>query len=199
MKGIQPARGTCFDSASTRIGTRTANGFRDLSETSSMSTVAIIADTHSPSRASAIPEWIRDELEWADHVVHAGDFDSSEAYETVRELSSRLTAVSGNMDPHGLDLPDVDTLSVEGVSFVVTHGTGPVENYRERVAQTVREHDENAVGIAGHTHEVLDEVVAGIRLLNPGSATGAAPASEATMYLATVEDGSLDVELREDP
>jgi hypothetical protein len=162
-----------------------------------MVTVAIVADTHIPSRASGIPEWVQTEIEAADHVVHAGDFDSAEAYETVTELSAELTAVTGNMDPHGLDLPAVTTLSIGGVSFVVTHGTGPVENYRERVAATVREHDADAIGIAGHTHEVLDETVDGTRLLNPGSATGAAPASEATMYVATIADGALDVALRE--
>jgi len=36
-----------------------------------------------------------------------------------------------------------------------------------------------------------------VRLLNPGSATGAAPASRTTMYTATVADGDVDVALHE--
>ena len=163
-----------------------------------MTRIAIIADTHIPARAAGLPDWVRDEIDAADHVIHAGDFDSQDAYDTIRDLSSRLTAVSGNMDPYGLDVPDVETVSIDGVSFVVTHGTGPVENYCERVARTVREHDPDAVGIAGHTHDVLDEPVDDIRLLNPGSATGASPATRESMYVATAENGSLDVELLEE-
>ncbi|MCT9095454.1 metallophosphoesterase family protein [Haloarchaeobius sp. HME9146] len=162
--------------------------------------LAIISDTHVPSREARIPDWVRETCEQADHVVHAGDFDSPEAYETVQEFSPELTAVAGNVDPPSLDLPEVAVLELGGVTFVVTHGTGPLDGYRNRVVGTVeRSADGDAVGICGHTHEVMDEPVRGVRLLNPGSATGAAPAIEATMYVAEVEDGELSVELREGP
>jgi uncharacterized protein len=168
--------------------------------------VAVISDTHIPSRANRIPDWVRTRIQRAEHTIHAGDFDSADALASVHELTDgNLTAVAGNTDPRSLQLPEVATLEIEGVAFVVTHGTGPKRGYRDRVAETVREAAREsvdgsgvgAVGIAGHTHEVMDDAVDGVRLLNPGSATGAAPARKATMLVATVEDGEVSVQMHE--
>ncbi|WP_458206871.1 metallophosphoesterase family protein [Haladaptatus sp. NG-SE-30] len=161
--------------------------------------VAIISDTHIPSRANRIPDWVRTRIQRADHTIHAGDFDSADALASVSELTDgNLTTVTGNTDPHSLRLPEVATLDIGGITFVVTHGTGPKRGYRERIAETVRETaDSSAVGVAGHTHRVMDEVVDGVRLLNPGSATGAAPARKATMLVATIDDGTLTVQMHE--
>ncbi|MFC7131978.1 MULTISPECIES: metallophosphoesterase family protein [Salinibaculum] len=160
--------------------------------------VAIISDSHIPSRAQRIPDPFRERVETADHVVHAGDFDSKGALADVRDLAPELTAVSGNMDPR-VGLPAVETVELGGVEFVVTHGTGPKRGYKQRVADAVRDNasTDDAVGVAGHTHEVLDTTHDGVRLLNPGSVTGAAPASRTTMLTATVSGGTLDVTLHE--
>ena len=160
--------------------------------------VALIADTHVPTRASEIPEPFAGRVRAADHVVHAGDFESKDALANVRAMAEGLTAVSGNMD-RGLGLPEVQRVTCGGVEFVVTHGTGPKHSYRERVASAVRDHasTESAVGVAGHTHEVLDTRHEGVRLLNPGSVTGASPADRTTMMTATVEDGEIAVTLHE--
>ena len=160
--------------------------------------LALVADTHIPSRSLRIPAPFREHLRAADHVIHAGDFDSKGALVAVREIAPALTAVAGNMDSR-VGLPAVATVELGGVEFVVTHGTGSKHRYEQRVAHTVREHAEtdDPVGVAGHTHEVLDTVVDGVRLLNPGSATGAAPASRTTMLTATVTDGDVDAVLRE--
>lgn len=159
--------------------------------------VALISDTHIPSRASEIPAPFRDRIETADHVIHAGDFDSEGALSNIRALAPRLTAVAGNMDPR-VGLPARATVELGGVTFVVTHGAGPKRGYEERVAGIVRaEAGAAAVGVAGHTHEVMDATHSGVRLLNPGSATGASPADRTTMMTATVSDGDVDVTLRE--
>jgi len=161
-------------------------------------TLAIVSDTHIPSRAHKIPEPFVERIRAADHVIHAGDFDSKGAVADIRELASELTAVAGNMDPQ-IGFPRVVTTTLDGVEFVVTHGIGPKYNHTQRVAQTVAEEavTENPVGVTGHTHEVLDTEREGIRLLNPGSATGAAPATRATMMTAIVDAGSLTVTLHE--
>mgnify|MGYP002338705322 CR=1 FL=1 len=160
--------------------------------------IALISDTHIPSRASAIPEAFADRIRAADHVIHAGDFDSEGTFANVREMARGLTAVGGNMDPH-LGLPSVTTVEHGGVEFVVTHGTGSSRNYEDRIAGIVTEHatGDDAVGVAGHTHEVLDTRHGDVRLLNPGSVTGARPADRATMMTATVEAGDLAVTLHE--
>ncbi|WP_435076639.1 metallophosphoesterase family protein [Halococcus sp. AFM35] len=163
-----------------------------------MPRIAIVADTHIPSRAEAIPEWIREEIERADHTIHAGDFDSSETLDEVRDLAGdELSAVTGNMDPQ-FDLPSVTTVERGGVEFVVTHGTGDLDGYEERVAGIVGEEGgEDALGVSGHTHQLLDTEVDGVRLLNPGSATGADPASTTSMMAVEVEGGNLDVTVSE--
>ncbi|PSP72606.1 hypothetical protein BRC86_12090, partial [Halobacteriales archaeon QS_3_64_16] len=123
-----------------------------------------------------------------------GGLDSPEAFETVQDLTDGdLTAVWGNMDPD-LGLPDVEVLDTEGVRLVITHGTGDPASYERRVAAIAREEGgEEAVAIAGHTHQVTDTTVEGTRLLNPGSATGADPAPIATMLTLAVEDSTLEV------
>jgi putative phosphoesterase len=160
--------------------------------------VLLLSDTHVKSRAPALPEWVREAVRDADHVVHAGDFDSEPAYEDVAESATDLTAVRRNTDGR-YGLPSVATADFGGVRFVVTHGDGASSNYERRVAETVAESaaaDRPTVGVSGHTHQVLDARVDGYRLLNPGSATGAWPARETTLMVADVADGELDVEVR---
>jgi putative phosphoesterase len=157
--------------------------------------LAVMSDTHVPGRAESIPSWVRDRTLSVDHVVHAGDFDSPEALADVRDLATDLTAVTGNMD-RGLDLPATATVELGGVTVALTHGTGPPAGYEERVIQTAQEAGA-AVAVAGHTHEVLDRERAGVRALNPGSATGAPPATETTMMTATADEGTIDVTIHE--
>ncbi|PSP34554.1 YfcE family phosphodiesterase, partial [Halobacteriales archaeon QH_10_67_22] len=84
--------------------------------------IAILSDTHVPGQADAIPEQFRDLMAQADHVIHAGDFGSHAALADVRERSADLTAVYGNADPGDIDLPPVASVTVEGETFVVSHG-----------------------------------------------------------------------------
>jgi hypothetical protein len=159
--------------------------------------LALISDTHVPGRATEIPAWVRRRVEAADHTIHAGDFDAPETVDRVESLADGgFTGVRGNVDSEAVDLPNVATVTVAGVTFVVTHGTGPRAGYAKRVAGTV--HDEagtEAVGVAGHTHEPMDDVVDGVRLLNPGTATAANPDDEATMMTVQVDDGEIRVHL----
>jgi hypothetical protein len=172
------------------------------SEAPSMSTdLAIVSDTHVPGREAAIPGWVRDHIEAADHTIHAGDFDAPETRSLVEDLAQGLTAVAGNIDPPSVDLPAAATVEVEDVTFVVVHGTGPHDSWSTRVRRLVGETVDvgagTVVGVAGHTHTPTETVVDGVRLLNPGSATGARPASRATMLTVTVDGDALDVEVHE--
>ncbi|QCW03471.1 metallophosphoesterase [Natrinema pallidum] len=164
-----------------------------------MQRIAIIADTHVPSRERDLPDWVVEELRAADRTIHAGDFDSRRAHDRIDALANgALTAVRGNTDPPTIDVPHTATLEAGGVTFVVTHGTGSPTGWHERVAETARSEAaaDEPVAVGGHIHDVVDTTVTGIRVLNPGSATGAAPADRATMYVATVADGTLTVDLR---
>jgi putative phosphoesterase len=156
--------------------------------------IAVFGDTHVPSRADEIPDWVCEEVAAADRVIHTGDFDSSDALETVQDLADGdLVAVAGNIDPD-LGLPAVEVLEVGEVTLVVTHGTGDLDSYEERVAGIAREEGGgDAIAVSGHTHAVTDTIVEGTRLLNPGSATGVAPATVETTFILEVTNGEIDL------
>jgi len=177
--------------------------------------LAILSDSHIPEQADQLPDAFRDHVTTADHVLHAGDFGSQDAYDELRSLATELTAVYGNADPNDIDLPPVASTTVGGVAFVVTHG---IVNHVERavacsdgvvtqredwldaitdVARARTETDGPVVGVGGHTHDVEDVVHDGIRLLNPGSATGVGRAEGTTMLTADVADGDVDVTVHE--
>jgi predicted phosphodiesterase len=199
--------------------------------------LAVISDSHVPERETALPAKFRERVAAADHTIHAGDFETADVLDDVRDLAAGLTAVHGNVDPDELGLPAVAAVTFEGVTFVVTHGTinpvaaavdarhvdtemevsekGEIASFEARlesdtglvlggdqwadaVADTARargrtEPGETVVGIGGHTHVVEDTVHEGVRVLNPGSVTGADPAERATMMTVTVEDAEVDV------
>ena len=174
--------------------------------------LAILSDTHVPEQAEGLPEPFRDRIAAADHVVHAGDFGSVGAFEAVRSAAAELTAVYGNADPADIDLPPVASVSVESVSFVVSHG---MVNFVERavgstegvvfdeddwfdavvdVARARADGDETLVGVAGHSHEVVTGTRGDITVLNPGTATGVGGENvPATMLTVAVADGELDI------
>lgn len=158
--------------------------------------VALVSDSHVPGRAGGIPEEVLEACEDADMTAHAGDFVSQEAYDTF-EATGEFVSVRGNMDRVS-GLPGTESFVAGGVEFVMTHGTGSPAGYEDRVAEAAHsEAGEDAVAVCGHTHEVMDKVHDGVRLLNPGSCTGAPPGDRATMMLVEAEEGSLDVEVVE--
>ncbi|WP_227355381.1 metallophosphoesterase family protein [Haladaptatus salinisoli] len=175
--------------------------------------VAVLSDTHIPGQERRIPDDFRRRIRNADHVIHAGDFGSRDALDDVRALASDLTAVYGNADPNDIDLPAVASVEVGGVTFVVVHGIVNVveravsssegvvmnrDDWLDAVADATRARaDEPMVGVGGHTHEVEDTVHDGVRLLNPGSATGVGRAEGATMMTVEVVDSDPSVTLHE--
>jgi len=153
--------------------------------------VALVSDTHMPAAGHTVPDWVADALATADHVVHAGDFITAEARFRLRvQAGGDVTEVRGNRDPQ-FPVPEVATLDAGGVRFVVTHGDafGRGASYREGLAALAADHDAD-VAVGGHTHTVLDATVDGVRVLNPGSATGAPPADSATLLTVDSEDGA---------
>jgi putative phosphoesterase len=176
--------------------------------------VAVLADTHVPEQADAIPEPFRERIAAADHVIHGGDFGSHEAIERVRDLNDDLTAVFGNADPADAQLPRVASADLGGLTFVVVHGivdlveravtssegvvTGDDE-WLDAIAGVARARagTNGVVGIGGHSHRTVDTTHDGVRVLNPGSATGVGPADRPTMLTAQALDGRLSVTVNE--
>lgn len=176
--------------------------------------IAVLSDTHVPGQAEAIPESFRERIVAADHTIHAGDFGSYAAHEAIRDAAGELTAVFGNADPNDIDLPRVAAVELGGLTFVVVHGIvdlveravssseGVVtsdEDWRDAVATVARARagTDGVVGVGGHSHTVVDTTHEGVRLLNPGSATGVGPADRPTMLTVQVLDGRTSVTVNE--
>lgn len=166
-----------------------------------MKRVAIVSDSHVPSREAALPGWVRAEVTRADHTIHAGDVDARESLDEIADIAAGFTAVKGNTDPESMELPITARVEVEDVEFVVTHGIGGGTYYRNQVVARVLEAagTPGAIGISGHTHEPHDLTMEGTRFLNPGSCTGAWPTDDATMMVAEVEADDLSVEVVSGP
>lgn len=157
-----------------------------------MTRVAILGDSHVPFRVDEVPEQVWDEVRNADLTVHMGDFDSQKAFHEFVEECQAMIAVKGNMDPSMIDLEAAELFDLEEVTFFVSHGTDGRQQVQEHA-----EYNDADVAVFGHTHQVYDEVDGGVRMLNPGTCTGADPAEDATYMVAEVEDGDYEVELVE--
>lgn len=157
-----------------------------------MSSLAVvIADTHLPRRASALPEGLIPHLEQADLILHAGDLmdpallDELAAYAPVR-------AVLGNIDPLEARLPETDEFEFGGVSIAMIHDLGPKKGRRNRMR---RRFQRARVVVFGHSHIPWLEDEDGMLLLNPGSPTDKRPQPEHAFALLRVEGGEVRAEV----
>ncbi len=160
----------------------------------------IIADTHLPQRAKALPAEVWDAVAEADVVVHAGDWVEVALLDELEQRSRRLVAVHGNND-HGVlreRLPLVAEAEIEGLRLGVVHETGDKQG-REKRCDAAYAHLDALV--FGHSHIPWDTTTpGGLRLLNPGSPTDRRRQPHCTYLTALAADGELrDVTLHRLP
>jgi putative phosphoesterase len=156
----------------------------------------LLADTHVPKRARALPEQVWRAVDAADVVVHAGDWVEAALLDELETRSARLIGVWGNNDGDELRarLPEVARETIDGIRFAVTHETGAATGREARCDAAFPETD---VLVFGHSHIPWDtRTPAGLRLLNPGSPTDRRRQPHCTMMTAVADAGGLrDVEL----
>ncbi|MFB6159338.1 MAG: YfcE family phosphodiesterase [Candidatus Nanohalobium sp.] len=161
--------------------------------------IAVVSDSHVPSRAEKIPAEFREKMKKADLTVHAGDFAEREVYNSIDEYGD-LVAVKGNCD--FFDLPNSRTFEREETEFGVYHGTGITPRGDHDTLQKIATEDlEVDVLITGHTHQEEITVLENCVILNPGSCTGvgggSARESSPTMMEINTEKEKLHVKLLE--
>jgi len=151
----------------------------------------VIADTHIPRRARALPRALIPHLERADLIVHAGDLmdpailDELAAHAPVR-------AVRGNLDPPEARLPETLEFEFGGVETAVIHDSG---QRRGRWNRMRRRFPEARVVIFGHSHIPWLEDESGLLLLNPGSPTDKRRQPEYTFALLRAQAGGVSAEI----
>ncbi|WP_186626983.1 metallophosphoesterase [Rhodococcus sp. BP22] len=161
----------------------------------------LLADTHVPTRARALPEQVWTAIDDADVVIHAGDWVDLTVFEKISARSKRLIACWGNNDGDDLraQMPECARVTLDGVRIAVVHETGSSAGREQRMASKYPTID---VLVFGHSHIPWDTVTdTGVRLLNPGSPTDRRRQPFCTYMTAEISDGILhDVELhRLDP
>jgi putative phosphoesterase len=151
----------------------------------------VIADTHIPRRARALPEGLIPHLERADLVLHAGDqmdpalLEELAAYAPVR-------AERGNLDPPDLDLPESLEFELGGVRLAMIHDSGRKQGRRARLR---RRFPDARVIIFGHSHIPFLEDEDDLMLLNPGSPTDRRRQPRHTFALLRAEEGEVQAEI----
>ncbi|MET0449114.1 MAG: metallophosphoesterase [Aeromicrobium sp.] len=161
-----------------------------------MTRILLLADTHVPKRARALPEQVWQEVDRADVVVHAGDWVEVSLLDELADRSRRLVGVHGNNDGPDLQarLPLVAREVIDGVRLAVVHETGAATGRERRCDEEFPETD---VLVFGHSHIPWDTTTPnGLRLLNPGSPTDRRRQPHCTLMTAQFVDGAVtDVRL----
>lgn len=140
--------------------------------------VLVLSDTHN-----RLPERLEQLAEAVDEIWHLGDVCRPDLLDAVKALGPAVTLVRGNCDDT-LAWPLVRQLQRNGVHFQLVH-----------IPPDAAEPGVDVL-LHGHTHVPRDEVLNGVRYLNPGCVTRpnrGAPASVA--YLTISPAGKLTWEL----
>ncbi len=151
----------------------------------------IIADTHIPRRAKALPEALIPHLKRADLILHAGDLMDPALLEELAAYAP-VQAVRGNLDPPNLDLPETLEFELGGARVALIHDSGPKKGRRARLR---RRFPDARVVVFGHSHIPLLEDEDGLMLLNPGSPTDKRRQPHRTFALLRANEGEVRAEL----
>ena len=155
----------------------------------------ILADTHVPSRAKALPPALWDAIDSADVVLHAGDWVSASLVVSVSERA-RLVGCWGNNDGEDVRalLPEVARVTLGGVRVAVVHETGAAAGRERRMEKAFGDVD---LLVFGHSHIPWDSrTPSGLRLLNPGSPTDRRRQPVGTWIEASFSGGEVEVAWR---
>ncbi|OIN99954.1 YfcE family phosphodiesterase [Candidatus Desantisbacteria bacterium CG_4_10_14_0_8_um_filter_48_22] len=133
--------------------------------------IAVLSDTHIPTRAKELPKKLVERLEQVDLILHAGDFVHRQVYEMLAGMK-KIEAVAGNMDEDDLKikLPSKKIIQAGEVRIGLVHGCGIPWDLIHRVPANFTKEKLNCI-VYGHTHIPRNEVIDGRLYFNPGSPT----------------------------
>ena len=155
--------------------------------------VIVLSDTHMPRMAKSIPPRLKEELETADLIIHAGDWQTRAVYDQLKTYAP-VEGVCGNVD--GQDLIEEfgykKVLTLEGFRIGIIHGHGKKGTTEQRVVEAFNELYVDLI-IFGHSHIPVNKKVGETILFNPGSPTDKRRQSHYSFGILQLGD-SLSVE-----
>jgi putative phosphoesterase len=149
--------------------------------------IIALSDTHLTGPA---PAGLLTVLKDADVVIHAGDFNTMAAYESLKGACKELIAVHGNCDAPELRklLPESRTFEIEGVKFGLVHKGKHVTDITN-MSYLAREMGVGVL-IFGHLHRpIIDR--SNVLLVCPGSPTHPRMSDPAIVELNVEKGGVL--------
>ena len=163
---------------------------------SRIKTVGLVADTHIPARAKALPPKLYRALDGAHLILHAGDL-VDEMIISDLEAIAPVIAVAGNMDPPHLQqrLGRLKVIKIGDISIGLFHGdvAGHRANF-DRTRELFGTEKLQAI-VFGHLHEPLVKNHGGILYINPGSAVEPRRAPHPSCGLLSITNGALKGEI----
>lgn len=130
-----------------------------------MLTAAVFSDTHG--NTARMLEAVRDFR--PDRVFHLGDCVSDADRLSAFFPDIPLTCVRGNCDSPSAAQASA-TVDLDGVRIFLTHGHEYGVKYSVDSLVYAAQEAGARLALFGHTHEALNVEIAGVQLLNPGSA-----------------------------
>ncbi|HWL84347.1 MAG TPA: metallophosphoesterase family protein [Polyangiaceae bacterium] len=131
--------------------------------------LVVVADTHGkPHPRSA--ELIAGER--PDRILHAGDIGDSSVLDQLATIAP-VSAVRGNIDGHGTDIPDARVIAVRDgeatlLKFLLLHIAVNGPRLRADAARRARDEDASVV-VCGHSHVPFLGRDRELVMFNPGS------------------------------
>jgi len=131
--------------------------------------IGVLSDTHLHRVSRDLREILDHHLSQVDVLFHVGDYTSPVVMEFLS--SKNFHGVHGNMDPLGIRavLPEKKIVELGGFRFGLIHGWGSSAGLEEKVLGQFTDVD---VIVYGHSHKPVNDMVQGVLLFNPGTASG---------------------------
>ncbi|SDH85859.1 hypothetical protein SAMN05192534_11328 [Alteribacillus persepolensis] len=132
--------------------------------------VIIVSDTHIPKKAKVLPNRLLQELEEADCIIHAGDWQAKEVFHELQQYG-KLYGVSGNVDGEDIKqlMPEKQVVEANGWKIGIVHGHGDKKTTEKRAVEAFNEHVD--IIVFGHSHLPVLKFTGKTMLFNPGSVT----------------------------
>lgn len=147
--------------------------------------LGLISDTHGflDPRLTRI-------FKGVNHILHAGDIGPDFLIAQLEAIAP-VTAVLGNND-NSPCFPLTQTVTLGDVKFLVHHIVSPRALTDELKARIAREKPD--VMMFGHSHQKFDQVIDGVRFINPGYAGKPKFGADRSVALMEISSGKkLDV------
>lgn len=158
-----------------------------------MKRIIIISDTHLYT-IEKLPSALIKVIREADAVIHAGDADTLNFIDELKDISKTLYAVKGNCDINS-NLPTKIVVDIDGVKIGISHGTGHYNNVIDRMYYTFSDDDPQII-VYGHTHIPFNEEVEGVWFVNPGSTTLNRSLNYGTYAELVVDNGTFNLTIK---